>query len=357
MDIFNNFYKDKKILITGHTGFIGSWLSIWLNELGSEVLGYALAPYTERDNFVVTQLQKRIQNVFGDIRDFRKFNDIFKKFKPEIVFHLAAQPIVRKSYVIPKDTYDINVGGSVNALEAFRTTNSSRVFINMTSDKCYQNKESIEGYTEDCELGGKDPYSSSKACSELVSASYSNSYFHLNEEKALKSISTARCGNIIGGGDWQEDRLIPDCFNAIRNNKEIVIRNPKSIRPWQHVFDPIRGILMLAKQMWVNPKGFSGAWNFGPDKTIVFTVFDIVEKIINYSGQGKIKILNSNKTDTFYETNILVLDCSKSKKYLKWEPLLDIDQTIELVCDWYLNYKVNYDFDVAQIEQYLNLLK
>jgi len=355
--IFGNFFEDKNVLVTGHTGFMGSWLSIWLNELSANVIGYALPPYTEKDNFVVTNLEKKIKNVIGDIRDYEKLNDIFKKFNPNIVFHLAAQPIVRKSYSIPKETYDVNVGGTVNLFEAFRNHESSRVLINVTTDKVYKNREWIWGYRENDRLGGYDPYSSSKSCSDLITSAYRQSYFNPENSNMKKIVSSARSGNVIGGGDWQEDRLIPDCMKAIEVNEEICIRNPKSIRPWQHVLDPIRGYLMLAMNMWEGNKLFSGAWNFGPDSNSIYCVNDVVEKILEYLGKGNYKCLSPQECDDLHETEILMLDNSKSFRYLGWKPGIDIDDTIKLLCDWYIEEELDYEFDVKQIKTYLNVIK
>ena len=351
--LFGDFFKEKTVLVTGHTGFIGSWLSIWLNELGAKVIGYALTPYTNNDNFVVTNLQEKIVNIIADIRNFDKLNNVFKKYQPDIVFHLAAQPIVRRSYKMPKETYDINVLGTVNVFEAFRKNNTNRVLINITTDKCYENQESIEGYCEDDRLGGFDPYSSSKACSELITSAYRNSFFKSFSTQSQKIVSSVRSGNVIGGGDWQEDRLIPDCMRAIKNNKDIIIRNPNSIRPWLYVLEPIHGFLMLAAKMWDGNEQFSGAWNFGPRREFLFSVKEIIDRIIKYIGKGNYKFQSSKDTDNFHESEILVLDCAKANKYLEWKPVLNLDETIEFLCDWYLEENVNYDFDVNQIKRFL----
>ncbi|MFX1392081.1 MAG: CDP-glucose 4,6-dehydratase [Promethearchaeota archaeon] len=355
--LFGNFFEDKTILITGHTGFMGSWMSIWLNELGANLIGYALPPYTKKDNFVVTNLEKKIKNIIGDIRDYKNLNDVFKKYDPDIVFHLAAQPIVRKSYNIPKETYDVNVGGTVNIFEAFRNHKSSRILINVTTDKVYENREWIWGYRENDRLGGYDPYSSSKSCSDLITSAYYQSYFNSNNSNLKKIVSSVRSGNVIGGGDWQEDRLIPDCMKAIEANEEICIRNPQSVRPWQHILDPIRGYLMLAMRMWEGNKLFSGAWNFGPDNNSIYCVKDIVEKIIKYLRKGNYRCLSLQECDDLHETEVLMLDNSKSFRYLGWKPGIYMDDTIKLLCDWYKEENVDYEFDVKQIETYSNLIK
>jgi len=353
---FGKFFKDKTVLITGHTGFMGSWLAIWLNELGANVIGYALPPYTKLDNFVLTKLEEKITSVIGDIRNYNKLNEVFK-YKPDIVFHLAAQPIVRKSYKIPKETYDVNVGGTVNIFEAFRNNDSCRILINITTDKVYENREWIWGYRENDRLGGYDPYSSSKACSDLVTSAYRQSFFNSEHSDYRKMVSSARSGNIIGGGDWQEDRLIPDCLRAVNNNEEICIRNPQSIRPWQFVLEPIRGYLTLAMKMWERDMIYSGAWNFGPDHNCIFCVNEIVEKIVKYLGKGTYRCLTSQECDNLHETTVLMLDNSKSYRYLDWQPVITIDNTIKLLCDWYMEKDVDYNFDVKQINTYLKLIK
>lgn len=354
--LFGDFFEGKSILITGHTGFIGSWLSIWLNELKAKVIGYALPPYTNKDNFVVTNLKEKIINITGDVRDFNNVYKIFNKYNPEIIVHLAAQPLVRRSYKIPKETYDINVGGTINVFEAFRNINQSRVLINITTDKCYENIESIKGYCEEDRLGGYDPYSSSKSCSELITSAYRNSFFKNFASQKQKIVASIRSGNVIGGGDWRENRLIPDCIKAILNNQEIIIRNPDAIRPWQYVLELIRGILILAKKMWNGDKEFSGAWNFGPGHDEIYSVQQIVEKILKYLGKGNYKVQFKKESNYLHETKTLILDCSKANKYLDWRPLLNIDETIEFLCDWYMEEKVNYDFNVCQIKNYLKKL-
>ncbi|MHA1723524.1 MAG: CDP-glucose 4,6-dehydratase [Promethearchaeota archaeon] len=345
-----DFFRDKKVLITGHTGFMGSWLAIWLNELNANVIGYALPPYTENDNFIVTNLETKIQHFIGDVRDYDKLKEIFLKYKPQIIFHLAAQPIVRKSYRIPKETYDINVGGTVNVFEAFRKTEDSKILINITTDKCYENQEWIWGYRENDKLGGHDPYSSSKACSELITSSYQRSFFKLKNYS--KMVSSARSGNVIGGGDWQEDRLVPDFFRAIKSNVSLKIRNPKSIRPWQHVLEPIRGYLLLARKMWDGNEKYASAWNFGPNKNSIFTVEEVIKELIKYSGRGSY-VYSQENSDELHESQILMLDCMKAYRYLKWSPVLSMEDTIKLVCEWYMENEIDYDFDVKQINQYL----
>ncbi len=356
-NIFGNFFEEKNILVTGHTGFIGSWLSIWLIELGANITGFALSPLTENDNFVVTNLSNKMDSISGDIRNYDNLKKVFKKTKPEIVFHLAAQPIVRRSYRSPKETYDINVGGTVNVFENFRKCDSSMFLINFTTDKCYENQEFLEGYKEDDRLGGLDPYSSSKACSELITSAYRRSFFSKDSIQIKKKASSVRSGNVIGGGDWQEDRLIPDCMRAIMKNEDIIIRNPKAVRPWLYILEIIRGLLVLTKKMGECEEDYSGAWNFGIDKKNVIQVEDIVKKIINYLSKGKFKIQSSPDADNFHESTLLFLDCTKAKDLLGWYPKLDIDKTIEFTCDWYMQENPNYDINVKMIKDYMEFVK
>lgn len=350
---FDSVFKNKNVLITGHTGFKGSWLTIWLKELGANVIGYALEPYTKRDNFVVTGLENKITHIIEDVRDYNKLKGVFDKYKPEFVFHLAAQPIVRESYLNPKETYDINVGGTVNVFECCRLTDSVKVIINVTSDKCYENKEWIWGYRENDPMGGYDPYSSSKGCSELITTAYRKSFFNPKDfKKNSKSISSVRAGNVIGGGDWQKDRLIPDCINALENNKPIEIRNPNATRPWQHVLEPLSGYLLLASKMYFEKHKYSGAWNFGPEYSAIITVEKVSKKIVEYWGEGKIKLKNKI-SDEPHEAKLLSLDIIKARNYLKWKPILSIDETIQMSINWYKNSDVNYAYNVSQIKYYM----
>ena len=355
MEYFNNVYKDKTVLITGHTGFKGSWLSIWLRELGANVIGYALDPYTEKDNFVLAKLEDKITDIRGDIRDKKNLKEVFDKYKPEFVFHLAAQPLVRLSYENPIETYEINVMGTINVLECIRETPETKIGIMITTDKCYENKEQIWGYRETDPLGGYDPYSSSKGAAEIAISSWRNSFFNPKDyEKHKKSIASVRAGNVIGGGDWSLDRIIPDCIRALEKDEAISIRNPKAIRPWEHVLEPLNGYLLLGQKMYEEENKYSEAWNFGPDMESIITVWEISEKLIKYYGKGTLKdISNLNEV---HEAQLLALDTTKSKLKLNWKPTWNIDETIKKIVDWYLNYEKEdvYNLCTNQIKDFLN---
>ncbi|MBU3179967.1 CDP-glucose 4,6-dehydratase [Clostridium psychrophilum] len=355
VDLFNNFYKDKRVLITGHTGFKGSWLSIWLNALGATVIGYSLDPYTMDDNFVVSGLKCKVIDVRGDIRDYNKLLDIFNMYKPEIVFHLAAQALVKESYKIPKETYETNVMGTLNVLECIKNSATVKVSIMVTTDKCYKNIEQIWGYKEVDPMGGYDPYSSSKGCVEILIDSYRNSFINPKDYRTHgKAIASVRAGNVIGGGDWSKDRIIPDCIRALKENKDIEIRNPKAIRPWQHVLEPLSGYLLLASKMYEDGVSYCSGWNFGPNSDSIVSVGNIVDKVIKEWGHGKCKdVFMGNEP---HEANILKLDCTKSKTYLKWFPKLNVDEAIKLTVDWYKNYndKDVFDLCASQIKSYVN---
>ncbi|MDA3833018.1 MAG: CDP-glucose 4,6-dehydratase, partial [Spirochaetales bacterium] len=316
-----------------------------------------LEPYTNKDNFVVTGLKDKITHIIGDIRDYQNLTKVFKKYQPEFVFHLAAQPIVRESYVSPKETYDINIGGTVNVLECCRLADSVRVIVNVTSDKCYENKEWIWGYRENDPMGGYDPYSSSKGCSELVTAAYRQSFFGPTTSQLLNfstsvALSSARAGNVIGGGDWQKDRIIPDCIRALENNKPIEIRNSDAMRPWQHVLEPLNGYLLLASRMCEDPLKFCGAWNFGPDYDSIIPVGEVADKVVTQWRSGS--WIDLSDENALHEAKLLSLDISKAKSHLKWFPVWDIDKSIEKTVSWYKEYKKKdpYRICVEQIEEF-----
>ena len=334
---FNNVYKGKTVLVTGHTGFKGSWLSIWLHELGAKVIGYALDPYTERDNFVLSKIGEKIVDIRGDIRDKSKLEEVFNIYQPEFVFHLAAQPLVRLSYENPVETYEINVMGTINVLEAIRKTKTTKVGIMITTDKCYDNKEQLWGYRESDPLGGYDPYSSSKGAVEIAINSWRLSFFNPEEfEKHGKSIASVRAGNVIGGGDWAKDRIIPDCIKAIEAGIPIEIRSPKSVRPWEHVLEPLSGYLMLGERMYNNPVEYAEAWNFGPEISSIIPVWDIAQSVIKNYGVGDLRDVSD--ANAVHEAKLLALDISKARFKLGWVPTLDIDETIKYTVDWYKDY-------------------
>ena len=355
IDIFHDFYRGKRVLVTGHTGFKGRWLSIWLHELGAEVIGVAQDPFTERDNFVLSGIRQRIKaDIRADIRDGERMKEIFHQYQPEIVFHLAAQPLVRLSYDIPVETYQTNVMGSINILEAIRATDSVKVGVMITTDKCYENREQIWGYRENEPMGGYDPYSSSKGAAEIAIASWRRSFFNPNDyEKHGKSIASVRAGNVIGGGDWALDRIIPDCIKALEAGKPIEIRSPKAIRPWQHVLEPLSGYMLLVQKMWDEPVKYCEGWNFGPKAESITNVWDVASMVIENYGSGELKDLSD--PNALHEAKLLMLDISKAKFQLGWEPRMSLDKCIQLVVDWYKRYKEEdaYTLCVEHIEKYL----
>lgn len=347
-----NFWKNKCVLVTGHTGFKGSWLSMYLKQLGAKVIGYSLDPPTNPNMYTDAGICDEVISNIGDILQEHKLKKIICKYNPQVVFHLAAQPIVRKSYSNPIETFEVNIMGTVKLLNALRGSKDTKVIVNVTSDKCYYNKEWEWGYRENDSLGGYDPYSSSKACSELVSSCFRKSFF--NEKNMF--ISTARAGNVIGGGDWAEDRLIPDIIRGITSSKQLIIRNPKAVRPWQHVLEPITGYLKLAEEMYQNGDEFSGAWNFGPSYENCISVEDMVSKFqscLDY----KLKVV-STKESCVHESNLLRLDSSKANTKLKWKPKLNVDEALLWTAQWYDKYLKGEDmkeYTVSQISRYISL--
>ena len=350
--MFKDVFWNKKILITGDTGFKGSWLSIWLRYLGAEVFGYALPPKTKNDNFVVTQLESKIKHYDGDVRDYQKLLGYFQEVKPDFAFHLAAQPLVIDSYEKPQYTFETNLMGTVNFFEAVRLTDSVKVAINITSDKCYQNNEWIWGYRENDPMGGKDPYSASKGGSELITQAYLNSFF---SKEGTASIASARAGNVIGGGDWADYRIVPDFFKALANEEPLQLRNPEATRPWQHVLEPLSGYLNLAMRLYLDGKEYSGGWNFGPIGTTNQSVRTLVEKMIEISGKGSYDAPEFD--DKFHEASLLNLDISKAMHFLNWKPVLNFDETVKMTVDGYLLKEKNdiYDNRIKQIKQYCEL--
>lgn len=358
MAILNKFYRGKRVLLTGHTGFKGSWLALWLSELGAEVSGYALDPPTKPNLFEEAAVIKRLAfHQIGDIRDFRLLSQVLREVRPEFVFHLAAQPLVLHSYRKPRETYETNVMGTVNLLEAMRSVDSVRVCQIITSDKCYENRESVHAFQENDPMGGSDPYSNSKGCAELVVSAYRRSFFSLERiaEHGV-SLASVRAGNVIGGGDWAANRLIPDCIRALERDEPITIRHPQAVRPWQHVLEPLSGYLWLAACQSRSPMSFSDSWNLGPSGGRNITVQQIVEQILRAWGSGSWTSLSANATAP-YEANFLTLDTTKARNRLGWHPLFDIDNAISATTQWYL-YRRESDrrdldeFSINQIRSY-----
>lgn len=340
IDVFNGAFRGKRVLVTGHTGFKGSWLSIWLHEMGAEVIGVGLDPYSEKDNYVLSGIGQKIKaDLRADIRDGQKMKEIFSEYQPEIVFHLAAQPLVRLSYEIPVETYETNVMGSINIMEAARMTDSVMVIVMITTDKCYENKEQIWGYRENEPMGGYDPYSSSKGAAEIAISSWRRSFFNPADygKKHHVSIASVRAGNVVGGGDWAKDRIVPDCIRALEADKPIEIRSPKSIRPWQHVLEPLSGYLLLASKMLQDPTKYCEGWNFGPRAESITPVWDVATMLTKYYGKGELKDVSN--PNALHEANLLMLDISKAKFQLGWEPRTSIEQCCQLTADWYKRYQ------------------
>lgn len=360
IDIFNGNFKGKSVLVTGHTGFKGSWLSIWLHELGAEVIGVALEPYSEKDNYVLSGIGKMMKaDLRADIRDGKKMIDIFRRYQPEIVFHLAAQPLVRLSYEIPVETYQTNVMGSINIMEAARVTDSVKALVMITTDKCYENREQIWGYRENEPMGGYDPYSSSKGAAEIAIASWRRSYFNPSDygKKHHVSIASVRAGNVVGGGDWAKDRIVPDCIRALEADVPIAIRNPMAIRPWQHVLEPLSGYMLLASKMLQDPIKYCEGWNFGPRTESIIPVWDVVSLLTKYYGKGELKDVSDS--NALHEANFLMLDISKAKIQLGWEPRTDIEKCCQLTADWYRRYQQEdvYNLCVNQINTFTSCKK
>ena len=350
------FWKDKKVLITGHTGFKGSWLSLWLQNMNADVIGVSLDPPTVPSIFKQARISEGIVSLREDIRNLGKMNEIFQKYQPEIVFHLAAQPLVRYSYREPVETYQTNVMGTLNILEGIRGVDSVRSAVMITTDKCYENHEWEWGYREIDPLGGHDPYSSSKGCAELLIASYRNSYFNpdsINQHGT--AIASARAGNVIGGGDWAEDRLIPDIIRALQQGKKVKIRNPDAIRPWQHVLEPLYGYLVLAEKLHGSDPQYTGAWNFGPYENDVGTVKTIVKNITSQWSEESTWSIDNDKHP--HEANYLKLDCSKAHSRLKWKPKWNLTFALKKIVEWYKAEDAGRDLrklTLDQINEYMN---
>jgi len=343
--LFGGVYHGKTVLITGHTGFKGAWLALWLRLLGARVIGYALPPITEPSLFRLANLQEGLTHVAADIRDADRVREVLKQYEPQIVFHLAAQSLVRYSYKQPLETYATNVLGTVNVLEATRLTPSVRACVNVTSDKCYENREWPYAYRENDAMGGFDPYSSSKGCAELVTAAYRNSFF-INGDTHPVRLASARAGNVIGGGDWAQDRLIPDAIRALTVGQAVVVRNPHAIRPWQYVLEPLSGYLWLGACLWNKPSGFDEAWNFGPHCTGNLPVSQVVNHVVAMWGNGTWKQASGAQRGEPHEARTLSLDITKAKLRLGWEPIFSVEQAIAETVNWYREQYSSPELDV-----------
>lgn len=347
-------YRGRRVLITGHTGFKGSWLAAWLHSLGAKVTGYALDPLGEKDNFALSGIGAKIENdIRADVRDRKTLHEAFARHRPEIVFHLAAQPLVRLSYERPVETYEVNVMGTVNVLEELRQSPSARIAVMVTSDKCYENRERWWGYREEDALGGYDPYSSSKGAAEIAIGAWRQSF--MNPQRCGqhgKAVASARAGNVIGGGDWALDRIIPDCIRAVESGRPIEIRSPQSVRPWQHVLEPLSGYLTLGAKLWGNPAKYAEAWNFGPAADSALPVWDVAQMLVEEYGQGMLKDISDK--DSLHEAKLLALDTAKARYELGWTPKWSIRTAIAKTVEWYKRYREEdvYQLCLKQIADY-----
>nr|WP_245589029.1 CDP-glucose 4,6-dehydratase [Desulfatirhabdium butyrativorans] len=346
-----HFWKDRRVFLTGHTGFKGAWLSLWLTKMGANVTGYALSPPTSPSLYELCHLEELVTSHIADIRDFESLKAALIDAQPEIVFHLAAQPLVFDSYKAPMETYHINVLGTVHLLEAVRNCSSARAVVNVTTDKCYENREWFWGYRETDPLGGHDPYASSKACAELVTMAYRHSFFV--QDSNAPAVASARSGNVIGGGDWGKYRLVPDCLRSFLNGEKVRIRNPQAIRPWQHVLEPLSGYLCLAQQLYRKGRQFAEAWNFGPEDRDTRTVEWVVQRLCEKWGKGAAYEIDPDRHPA--EASILKLDCSKARMALGWAPRWNIEMALDAVVEWTALYRTGQDprrLCVQQIEAY-----
>ncbi|MCE9661118.1 MAG: CDP-glucose 4,6-dehydratase [Burkholderiales bacterium] len=348
--LFGGAYLGRRVLVTGHTGFKGSWLALWLQALGADVFGLALPAEPGPNHLQLLGLT--MEEALVDLRDADAVTAALQRFQPEIVFHLAAQPLVRRSYREPAATFDVNVMGLVNLLEAVRATPSVRVVVNATTDKCYRNRETAEGYREDDALGGHDPYSASKACAEIVSASYRASFLAAGAGRSHPvALATARAGNVVGGGDWSEDRLIPDLVRSAASGRAVAIRYPQATRPWQHVLEPLSGYLMLGERLLADPRGDAEAWNFGPDAAGQLSVAQV---IVAFARQWPAVRLEVERTPQPHEAGLLHLDCRKAKERLGWRPVWDAATTFERTVGWYRRQQQGGEIGSrADIERYV----
>tara|TARA_Y100000590_G_C15659728_1_gene992103 strand:- start:377 stop:1441 length:1065 start_codon:yes stop_codon:yes gene_type:complete len=348
-----SFWKGKRVFVTGHTGFKGGWICLWLKHLGVEVIGYSLEPATVPSLFEAADVGEGMQSIFGDIRDHAKLSKAISESKPDVVIHMAAQPLVRYSYAQPAETYEVNVMGTVHLLEGVRATPSVKAVVNVTSDKCYENRERVLGYRENEAMGGVDPYSSSKGCAELVTSAYRQSFF----EPAGIALASARAGNVIGGGDWAADRLIPDFLRAMDAGETLNIRSPQAVRPWQHVLEPLSGYLMLAEQLYSNGASFAEGWNFGPSDDDSRTVSWIIERMAEMR-----KDINwqCDEAPQLHEANLLKLDSSKARRQLNWQPLWQLQTALQKTLEWHEAWRNAEDMravSLAQINDYQSTLR
>lgn len=344
------FWRGKRVLLTGHTGFKGSWLSLWLQAMGAEVTGYALASPTSPSLFDVAGVANGMTSIVGDIRDLDHLRQVFAEQQPEIVIHMAAQALVRHSYTAPVETYSTNVMGTVNLLEAVRMTSGVKAVVNVTSDKCYENREWVWGYRENEAMGGFDPYSNSKGCAELVASAYRSSFFNPEKyELHGVALASARAGNVIGGGDWANDRLIPDIMRAISEGRAVIIRNPHAIRPWQHVLEPLSGYLLLAEKLYKDGAAYAEGWNFGPNDEDAKPVQWIVETLAKTWGEGACWKLDGG--DHPHEAHYLKLDCSKAKSELGWHPKWHLHEALDAIVEWNRAYLAGLDMKALTLSQ------
>ena len=354
VDIMDTFWKDKRVFLTGHTGFKGAWLSIWLNKLGANVTGFSLEPPTKPSLFEIASLHEKMKSLTGDIRDLSMLRKTLAVSRPDIVIHMAAQALVRESYKNPVETYATNVMGTVHILEAIREVSSVKAVVMVTSDKCYENRDMNRPFQEHEPMGGYDPYSNSKGCAELVIDAYRRSFFNGDAaDSSLAAIASARAGNVIGGGDWAADRIIPDCMKALLENRKIVVRNPRATRPWQHVLEPLNGYLALAQKLYEKGKSFAEAWNFGPDEKDAVPVKSLVAQLCNQWNKNAEFIFSDSNGP--HEAQYLKLDSTKARERLGWKPRWDITRALSSITAWYRAFQDNRDmhtFCQKQIEEY-----
>ncbi len=348
----NGFWKGRRVLLTGHTGFKGSWLSLWLQRLGADLTGYALEPPTSPNLFDLSGAAGEMKSYTRDVRDLEALRDVVDRERPEVVFHMAAQSLVRRSYQEPQATYATNVMGTVNLLEAVRGSETVRAVVNVTSDKCYQNTGTRRGYREEDPMGGDDPYSSSKGCAELVTSAYRNSFFAPGDDTSVQ-LASARAGNVIGGGDWAADRLIPDIMQGMLEGREVAIRSPRAVRPWQFVLEPLAGYLLLAERLWEEGGEYAEGWNFGPPEESARSVGWIVERLTGrWSGESS---WASDTREHPSEAHYLKLDSTKARRRLSWDAVLELPETLEWIVQWYEGYAQGADVRRLcdeQIERY-----